>query len=247
MIRAWYLAYQVAALLSAASSASDRVGEAPICMRGNLVPMSDAEQDHFVPKVRHSGMKLGKQDQRLLDRLRSVLNGQRRRYRELAGATDFADYLSRKPERQDEEILVEPVLQELMEEMLGFPKDGYFAQFSRGGLKPDLTPMDPIAHSFVLDAKSSLQTKLGSHERQIREYVVQRNLRFGVLFNLREFRVYRRDQTGHDPELSFEVLPLWELASGHAMLADPHLQRFLDFVSAFRYREMGGGEGPGGS
>src|SRR5215217_7215162 len=119
-------------------------------------------------------MKLSKDDQILLDRLRSVLDGQKRRYRELADAGDFADYLSRKPDRQDEEILVEPVLQDLMEEVLGFPKDGYFAQFSRGGLKPDLTPMDPIAHSFVLDAKSSLQTKLGAHEKQIRDYVSQR-------------------------------------------------------------------------
>lgn len=183
-------------------------------------------------------MKLSKEQKRQLDRLRSVIDGHKRRYRELAGASDFADYLERKPERQDEETLVEPLLQDLVEEVLGFPRDAYFAQFSRGGLKPDLTPMDPIAHSFVLDAKSSLQTKLEAHEKQIRQYVSQRNLRFGVLFNLREFRVYRRDQAGHDPNLSFELLPLWELATGRAMLADPHLQRFEDFVSAFSYRSM---------
>lgn len=187
-------------------------------------------------------MTLAKEQGRLLDQLRTVLDGQRKRYKELAGAADFEAYLANKPDREDEEMLVEPVLEDLMEIVLGFPKDGYFAQFSRGGLKPDLTPMDPIAHPFVLDAKSSLQTKLDAHEKQIRDYVKQRNLRFGVLFNLREVRVYRAGQVGHDPELSFELLPLWELASGQAMVADPHLERFAAFAARFAFRQIGAAE-----
>ena len=78
-------------------------------------------------------MKLSKAGEASTERLRSVIDGHKRQYRELASASDFADYLARKPERQDEETLVEPLLQDLVEEVLGFPKDAYFAQFSRGG------------------------------------------------------------------------------------------------------------------
>jgi len=81
-------------------------------------------------------MNLSRPQKKLLERLRAVLDGQRRRYEELAGAESFGDYLKRKPEREDEEVLVEPVLQDLMEALLRFPSDGWFAQFSRGGLKP---------------------------------------------------------------------------------------------------------------
>lgn len=44
------------------------------------------------------------------------------------------------------------MLGDLIESVLGFPAEAYFPQFSKGGLKPDLTPMDTIAHPFVLDA-----------------------------------------------------------------------------------------------
>lgn len=179
-----------------------------------------------------------KEQKARLRSLRAVLDRQAGRYKELAGAADYADYLAKKPSQEDEEILTEPVLAKLLEDLLEFPTDAYFPQFSKGGLKPDLTPMDTIAHPFVLDAKSSLQD-LVKHEPQIRTYIDERRLDFGILFNLREFRVYRRGEKGYDPALSFRLQPLWEAASGTALAIDAELAALDLFIETFRFREMG--------
>src|SRR3954447_3101694 len=142
-------------------------------------------------------MKLAKSEKQLLGRLRAVLDRPKGRYRQLNGARDLGEYLERDRPREDEELLTEPILSDLLERLLGFPPDAYFPQLGRGGLKPDFTPTDLVAHRFVLDAKSSTQD-LGPHEPQIRRYIDQRQLDYGVLFNLREVRVYRRGKKGAD-------------------------------------------------
>ena len=158
-------------------------------------------------------------------------------YRELADASDLGTYLANGARQDDEELLTEQILVEILERVLGFPPDAYFPQLSKSGLKPDFTPMDLIAHPFVLDAKSSRQ-KLADHERQIRTYIDQRHLDFGVLFNLAEFRVYRRATKGHDASLSFSVEALWRFARDEAQ-AGPDLEAFGRFVSQFSYRAIG--------
>ncbi len=181
-----------------------------------------------------------KQDTQLdeaLARLRAVVDGHRRHYKELTGTSDFGSYLNSRTAREDEEILTEPILAELMEKLLGFPKDGYFAQYGRSGLKPDFTPMDQIAHPFVLDAKSSSQN-LGNHEAQIRSYIDQRQLDYGGLFNLHEFRVYRRGAKGHDPDRTAHLEPLWRAARGEALLAPAEAKAFERFIKTFGFREM---------
>jgi hypothetical protein len=105
-----------------------------------------------------------------LEALRECLDAHKGRYRELGGAVDFGAYLAAKGERADEELLTEPVLQAVLERVLGFPVDGYFPQLGKSGLKPDFTPIDLVAHPFVLDAKDSSQ-RLGAHEGQIRRYI----------------------------------------------------------------------------
>jgi hypothetical protein len=175
-----------------------------------------------------------------LDALLACLEEFSGRYKSLRGAADVAAYLGTKGDRADEEILVEPVLAMILERVLGFPTGGYFPQLGKGGLKPDFTPTDLIAHPFVLDAKSSDQN-LAAHEPQIRRYIVQRALDYGVLFNLGEFRVYRRVGKGHDPELSFSVLRLWEVARGEALPSDD-VEAFERFCDRFSYREMGTAE-----
>jgi len=128
-----------------------------------------------------------------LRQLRDVLDRYRGSYAKLNGARDLGDYLDRTRPREDEELLTEPILADLLESVLGFPRDSYFPQLGSGGLKPDFTPHDLVAHRFVLDAKSSTQ-ELDRHEGQIRAYIDQRQLDYGVLFNLRELRVYRRGE-----------------------------------------------------
>ena len=172
-----------------------------------------------------------------LQGLATLLDEQSGRYRELNGARNLGEYLVRPRTREDEELLTEPILEAIIERVLGFPPDAYFPQLGRSGLKPDFTPIDLVAHRFVLDAKSSTQD-LGSHERQIRAYIDQRHLDYGVLFNLRELRVYPRGAIGHDPELSFDVRRLWQVARGEALDID-EIGRFEAFGGFFGYRAMG--------
>lgn len=172
-----------------------------------------------------------------LKALEAILDEQAGRYKELNGGGNLAEFLGRPRTREDEELLTEPVLAAIVERVLGFPVDAYFPQLGRSGLKPDFTPIDLVAHRFVLDAKSSTQD-LAAHERQIRAYIDQRHLDHGVLFNLRELRVYQRGQKGHDPSLSFQVERLWEVARGEA-LATEEVDRFVRFCELFRHRPMG--------
>ena len=82
-----------------------------------------------------------------------LLDAQAGRYGELNGARSLGEYLDSARTRDDEELLTEPVLAGLIERVLGFPADAYFPQLGRRGLKPDFTPIDLVAHPFVLDAK----------------------------------------------------------------------------------------------
>lgn len=169
--------------------------------------------------------------------LTALLDGQAGRYKRLNGAGSFRAYLETARTREDEEMLTEPILADVLESLLGFPKDAYFSQLGHGGSKPDFTPIDLVAHRFVLDAKSSTQD-LGAHEAQIRRYIDQRQLDLGVLFNLREIRVYRRGAVGHDPQLSFQLLPLWQVSHGEAM-ASVEATRLEAFCGLFSHRAMG--------
>lgn len=155
---------------------------------------------------------------------------------ELRGARTFRDYVRAPGDRADEELLTEPILASIIERVLQFPTDAYFPQLAKAGQKPDFTPIDLVAHPFVLDAKSSGE-ELGRHEDQIRRYMRQRSLDYGILFGLRELRVYRRGLGGHDDQLSFELLPLWEHARGEAMLV-PEIEAFWAFCERFSYREL---------
>lgn len=172
-----------------------------------------------------------------VERLAALLDAQAGRYKSLNGATSFRSYLETPRPREDEELLTEPILAEILEVLLGFPKDAFFPQLGRSGLKPDFTPIDLVVHRFVLDAKSSTQD-LAPHEPQIRKYIDQRQLDLGVLFNLREVRVYRRGVAGHDAQLSFQLLPLWQAAKGEAM-APIEAGRLEAFAGLFSHRAMG--------
>jgi len=170
-----------------------------------------------------------------------VLDRPSGRYRQLNGGRNLGEYLSRDRPREDEELLTEPVLGDLMERLLGFPPDSYFPQLGRSGLKPDFTPHDLVAHRYVLDAKSSTQD-LGAHEAQIRRYIDQRQLDYGVLFNLREVRVYRRGEAGHESSLSLSLLALWHVARGEALADEETIGPLSAFVARFAHRELGTAE-----
>jgi hypothetical protein len=171
-----------------------------------------------------------------LEALRHCLDSQAGRFVELRGASDVRAYLAATAAGADEELLTEPLLARILEHVLGFPSDAYFPQLQKRGQKPDFTPIDLIAHPFVLDSKSS-NLDLASHEPQIRRYMKERSLRYGALFNLHELRVYKSGATGHDDSLSFRLLPLWEVARGEALPGD-EVAAFEAFCDVFSYREL---------
>jgi hypothetical protein len=170
-----------------------------------------------------------------LEALRTCLDDYAGVYKKLRRAGTYGDYLAAKEGRADEEILTEPVLRGLIEDVLGFPKGEYLEQLGTSGRKPDFTPSDLIGHPFVLDSKATGE-KLAAHEAQIRRYMNQRHLDYGVLFNLQEVAVCRRHQPGFDAALSFPILPLWRYARSEAM-PPPELECFKSFCSVFRYRQ----------
>ncbi|HEX6701578.1 MAG TPA: N-6 DNA methylase [Gaiellaceae bacterium] len=184
-----------------------------------------------MPKV-----KPPKLDARLLA-LQAVIDDHARIFGALVpGARNVRQYLDARPSRADEEILTEPILRGIITRVLGFGTGRILEQLGSSGRKPDFTPEDLIAHSFVFDAKSS-DENLDRHESQIRGYMDQRRLDYGVLFNLREVRIFARDRTGYDRSLSFPILPLWHEARGEALSGEEY-ERFLAFCSRFSYREV---------
>jgi hypothetical protein len=237
IIRSWYFAYQAAPWVRARNSRSESASIAR-----SVAAFADTSAILTAPSVgtvSRSKLKRHRSVTAVSDRhkaLAACLDRQRGRYEELSGSGDFGAYARSQPARADEEILTEPLLAQIIEEVLGFPTDAYFPQLGKGGQKPDFTPIDLIAHPFVFDAKAS-DEYLPRHEGQIRRYMTQRSLSFGVLFNLREIRVYKAGVSGHDEGLSFRLLPLWEVARGEA-LPGPEVASFDEFCDLFSYREL---------
>lgn len=171
-----------------------------------------------------------------LQALESCIDEYKNIFRKLRGAGSLVEYLSKRGDRADEEILTEPILRSIIERVLGFPRGAYLEQLEKSGRKPDFTPDDLIAHSFVFDAKAS-DENLAAHEPQIRGYMRQRRLAYGILFNLRELRVYDSGGHGHERSLSFQILPLWQSSRGEA-LPSGEPERFKNFCERFSHRQV---------
>jgi hypothetical protein len=167
-------------------------------------------------------------------RLARVLDQYAGRYRELRGARTFGAYV-KSSGAADEELLTEPLLASILEDVLGYGKGDYFPQLGKGGLKPDFTPTDLVTHPFVFDAKGTGES-LNAHVAQIRRYVDQRQLRSGVLFNGRQVRVYPRGAGAFDRSVSFDLLPLWEAARGERLPVGEDFDAFRSFCARFSRR-----------
>ncbi len=173
--------------------------------------------------------------------LARVLDQYEGRYRELRGVTSFGGYMTAAGKVADEEKLTEPLLGSLLEDVLGFGKGDYFPQLTKSGLKPDFTPTDLVTHRFVLDAKGSSES-LPAHVAQIRRYVEQRALRYGVLFNGKHMRVYPSGSTAFDRSLSFDLLPLWRASRGEQLPVGPDFDAFAAFLKSFSHRTLSSAE-----
>ena len=169
-------------------------------------------------------------------RLARVLDQYDGRYRELRGAQNFGAYL-RTSGSADEELLTEPLLASILEDVLGYGKGDYFPQLGKSGLKPDFTPTDLVTHPFVFDAKGTGES-LSAHVAQIRRYVDQRQLRSGVLFNGKHMRVYPRNSASFDRSVSFDLPPIWEAARGERLPVGEDVDAFIRFAQRFARRTL---------
>jgi hypothetical protein len=169
--------------------------------------------------------------------LAGALDAYEGRYRQLRNAADFGEYMTAGGKIADEETLTEPLLASILEDVLGFGKGEYFPQLGKSGLKPDFTPIDLVTHRFVLDAKGSSES-LSAHVAQIRRYVEQRGLRYGVLFNGKHLRVYPSGGGSYDKTISFELLPLWRAARGEQLPVGPDVVAFAAFLQLFSHRTL---------
>lgn len=157
-------------------------------------------------------------------------------------AQDLTEYLRRDLLTDDEETLTERILGDIIERVLGFGRNDYVPQLSRSGRKPDFTPSDLVAHRFVLDAKSSRHAlPSATSERQIRGYMEQRRLDFGLLFNLREIVVYSRAEPYGTVHLRLRIVELWETARGRRIALD-QTEQFTRFVEIFKFRNRTTGD-----
>ncbi len=170
-------------------------------------------------------------------RLARAIDSYEGRYSELRGAANFGEYMTSTRKTADEEMLTEPLLASLVEDVLGFGKGDYFPQLGKSGLKPDFTPTDIVTHRFVLDAKGSSES-LSAHVGQIRRYVEQRALRYGVLFNGKQMRVYPSGSGSFDKTVSFELLPLWRAARSEQLPVGPDFDAFAAFLESFSHRTL---------
>jgi hypothetical protein len=181
--------------------------------------------------------KTGAQLPASVSALARVLDQYDGRYRELRAAANFGEYMTSTRKAADEEMLTEPLLASLIEDVLGFGKGDYFPQLGKSGLKPDFTPTDLVTHRFVLDAKGSSES-LPAHVGQIRRYVEQRALRYGVLFNGKQMRVYPSGSGSFDKTVSFELLPLWRAARSEQLPVGPDFDAFAAFLESVSHRTL---------
>ena len=170
--------------------------------------------------------------------LQGVLDEPGARYAALKpGAPDLGAYVGSPTSGADEETLTEPVLGRIIERVLGFPVGAYFPQLGKSGLKPDFTPLDIIAHPFVLRRQG---IERGFHGEPCR---ADPGIRRAALAALRR-PVQSQGASGlsarlrtHERQLSFPLLPLWHVARGEA-LPGPEVDAFTPFCKAFSYREL---------
>ena len=144
--------------------------------------------------------------------------------------------------RADEDKLISPILlPKFLQEILDFKLGKTVAtQEYRAVGKPDYIPVDTQTHPFVFDAKGTDTQDLSRHYSQIKKYIVSRNLKHGILTNMRDLDVYTSEEKVEIEEYNFNFVKLHRDYKDNPQkcLQEVNTKRFLKFVENFSYRSL---------
>ncbi len=147
-----------------------------------------------------------------------------------------------KGSRADEDKLISPILlRKFLEEILDFELGKTIAtQESKGVGKPDYIPVDTRTHPFAFDAKGTDSQDLSQHHPQIKKYIESRELKYGILTNMRDLDVYTSEKEIEIEEYNFNFIGLYQnyKENPKTCLEKENTKRFLNFVDRFSYKSL---------
>lgn len=155
-------------------------------------------------------------------------------------ARTYLEYM--EGHRTDEDRLISPILlRKFLQEILGFELGQTIAtQEYKAVGKPDYIPVDTRTHPFVLDAKGTDTQDLSQHYPQIKKYIESRNLKYGILTNMRDLDVYTEEQDIEIEDYNFNFVQLYKDYKKNIKLVlnKENTKRFLNFVERFGHQKL---------
>jgi len=151
-------------------------------------------------------------------------------------AKTYLEYI--RGERRDEDKLISPILfRKFLEEILGFKLgESIYTQERKTGGKPDYVPIDTRTHSFVFDTKGTDTRDLSKHFPQIKRYIDSQGLKYGILTNMRDLKVYTSEEKKEEYSFSFVKLYQDFKQNPTASLNEENTKHFLNFIQTFSYK-----------
>ena len=151
----------------------------------------------------------------------------------------YSDYASGS--WRDERKLIAPVIfLKFIEQILGFKLGesiGTQEKVPEGRDIPDYIPADTRTHPFVFDCKGMDTKVLSKWYSQIRRYIEEQGVRYGILTNMRDLDVYTLESEQEIEAFNFSFVELYKDYNEDlpGVLEKENTKDFLKFVERFRY------------
>ncbi len=177
----------------------------------------------------------------LVKKLINILNRYSKLYEKISNGKyeSYDEYI--RTGFTDEDELIKPKLWlDFLHEILEFPKDEYIPELPENtGLTPDFTPRDLRAHPFIFEIKGSDCQDLSVYSKKVRDYI-KPPIRWAVLTNMRELKIYEKDFHLPVSDYSFDFLLLYKSYKSQPkrILEFDNTKKFLNFVDRFKFREL---------
>jgi len=188
---------------------------------------------------------VGNKDLALIQKTIEILDRYGGRYSQLSqgGYSKYLPYFAYNT-HSDEQKLIKAMFADFLKEILGFPVDAFIPEDTDVvGERPDFLPIHRRLHPFVFEVKGSDERELSRHFKQLSDYVGAYSVKWGVLTNMRELKVYDPPLQTPIPDYSFSFAALYKHYQDHKdrpldVLEFPNTKHFLDFCERFKYREV---------
>ncbi|MCK4232355.1 hypothetical protein KAX21_05335, partial [candidate division WOR-3 bacterium] len=187
---------------------------------------------------------MSKESLALIQKTIEILDRYGGRYSQLSqgGYSKYLPYFAYNT-HSDEQKLIKAMFADFLKEILGFPVDAFIPEDTDVvGERPDFLPIHRRLHPFVFEVKGSDERELGRHFKQLSDYVGAYSVKWGVLTNMRELKVYDPPLQTPIPDYSFSFAALYKHYQDHKdrpldVLEFPNTKHFLDFCERFKYRK----------